>query len=140
MGKVQNYVQFCAEHGLTTEYDVLSHIHAGLRSAPTTKTYSRWNDAELARLQREASASLAAYEAAVARGDVIRPPKPTIEEKAAGHPDLESTKAAKRLLEKRLAAAAMGEAPGSSRRGNPHPKRDYCRVLKAMTLDPESHD
>lgn len=106
MGKVQNFVQFAAERGLKTEYDVLSHIHAGLRSAPTTKTYARWNERETARLQREASEALAAYETAIAAGEIIRPPKTTLEERADGHPDLESTKAARRLLAKRSGASA----------------------------------
>jgi hypothetical protein len=108
MAKTQNIVQFASERGLVTEYDVLSHIHAGLRSMPTTKAYARRNGQELQRLQRARDATAEAYKQAVAAGDVIPPPKPTLQERAAGHPDLPSTQAAIRLLEKR---AQKGQAP-----------------------------
>lgn len=107
MGQVQNFVQFAIERGLTTDADVQSHIHAGLRSAPTTKTYKRWNEQTLARLQSERDHAHELYDAAVAAGDVIRPAKPTLEERANGNPDLESTKAAKRLLAKRADAMLL---------------------------------
>lgn len=99
--KVQNLVQFAVEHGMVTDHDVLAHIHAGLRSMPTTKAYARRNSQELRRLQLARDASLAAYQAAVDSGDVIQPSKPTLEERASGHPDLASTQAAIRLLKKR---------------------------------------
>lgn len=99
--KVQNLVQFAVERGMVTDHDVLSHIHAGLRSMPTTKTYARRNSQELRRLQVARDATVAAYQAAVESGDIIPPPKPTLEDRASGHPDLASTQAAIRLLGKR---------------------------------------
>ncbi len=106
--RVQSLAAFATERGLTTEYDVLSHIHAGLRSAPQTKTYDRWNKATLARLQAEADATKAAYHAALEVGEVVAPVV-TLEDRANGHPDLESTKAAQRLLEKRRRAILASE-------------------------------
>lgn len=94
---------FAKARGLLTEADVQSHIHAGLRSAPTTKTYARWNKRKLAELQDAQDATVAAYEAAVDAGEIERPKPLTLEERAAGHPDNPSTQAALRLLAKRNA-------------------------------------
>lgn len=104
--KTQNFVQFATERGLTTDADVLSHIHAGLRSMPTTKTYKRWNESTLARLSAERDAAHIAYRKAIADGEVIEPAAATLEEVAAGHPDRQATQAALRLLAKRAARLA----------------------------------
>lgn len=100
MSKVQNLVQFAQERGLITMYEARSHIHAGLRSAPQTKTYQRWNEAETKRLLDAAIETERLYAEAIARGEIELPAKPTREERAAGHPDLASTQAAIRLLAK----------------------------------------
>ncbi len=79
-------------HFLEAQAAVDSHIHAGLRSAPQTKTYRRWNARELSRLQAERDAARAEYEPT---------PESRIERlqaAAAGHPDNASTQAAQRLL------------------------------------------
>lgn len=102
--KTQNLAQFAAERGLVTEHDVQSHIHAGLRSAPTTKSYARWFEKRLAALQKARDETRAAYDAAVLAGELTPPARPTLEEKASGHPDNPSTQAARRLLAKRDAA------------------------------------
>jgi hypothetical protein len=98
--------RFAKERGLITMYDVRSHIHAGLRSAPQTKTYQRWYEAETQRLLAASAETEAAYRAAIASGEISEPPKATLEEAAAGHPDLASTQAAIRLLAKREAYAS----------------------------------
>ena len=100
--------RFAQERGLKTMYDVRSHIHAGLRSAPQTKTYQRWYEAETKRLLAAAAETEAMYRKAIADGDIAEPRAATLEEKAQGHPDLASTQAAIRLLEKRAARAAQG--------------------------------
>lgn len=100
--KVQNLVQFAQERGLITDFDARSHIHAGLRSAPQSKTYQRWYKSETERLLAAAAETESAYVAALETGKIVAPTKPTLEERAAGHPDLEATKAAKRLLGKRM--------------------------------------
>ena len=88
--------------GRITDSHVDGHIHAGLRSAPTTKTYRRWNELELRRLQTASDETKRLYEAAIARGE-IRSPKSLsrrerLELTAAGHPDNPSVQAARRLL------------------------------------------
>lgn len=106
----QNYVQFCKANGFPTSHDVESHIHAGLRSAPTSKSYSRRFDRTLRALQAARDKGMAAYRDAVASGAVIDPDAlqgmSRLEAIAAGHPDNESTQAAQRLIEKRRAALA----------------------------------
>ena len=114
--RIMTLVQFAVERGLTTTADVQAHIHAGLRSAPTTKTYVRWNKRKLEQLQDERDATICAYRAAITAGE-IKEPKQTgldaLREKAAGHPDNPSVQAAKRLLAKveaRLAADVAHQA------------------------------
>lgn len=103
--KVRNLVQFAAERGMVTDADVASHIHAGLRSMPTTKTYKRWNEKQTDRLKGLRDETKRAYEAALVAGEVVAPPKPTTEEIALGHPDNPSVQAARRLLERKAARA-----------------------------------
>jgi hypothetical protein len=100
-----NLVQFAQATGGTTTADVDGHIHAGLRSAPQTKTYKRFYDRTLVELQAKRDATTKAYELAVAEGRVRRPEPRTLEEKAAGDPGMPSTQAAMRLLAKRKAKA-----------------------------------
>ncbi len=107
----QNYVQFCVANGYPTHHDVESHIHAGLRSAPTSKSYQRRFDRALRDLQIRRDQGVIAYRAAVASGSVvdIDPPSGSLDRlqrAAEGHPDNESTKAAIRLLAKRRADLA----------------------------------
>ncbi|PJG45185.1 hypothetical protein CAF53_24230 [Sphingobium sp. LB126] len=85
------------------------HIHAGLRSAPTTKTFRRWYESETRRLLIEAGRTASLYQAAIDAGTIIAPPRATLEEIANGHPDLESTHAARRVLEKRRARRELAE-------------------------------
>ncbi|MGL4230900.1 MAG: hypothetical protein ACRCWJ_05980 [Casimicrobium sp.] len=102
--KPQNLIQWAVANKRTTTADVDGHIHAGLRSAPTTKTYKRWYQRTLARLQEERDATTRDYHAAVARGDVTPPPvlsrRERYEQLASGLPELPSVQAARRLLEK----------------------------------------
>ena len=100
--------RFARERGLTTMYEARSHIHAGLRSAPQTKTYQRWYEAETKRLFAESAKTEALYRKAIADGEIVEPRAATLEEAAQGHPDLASTQAAIRLLAKRAARAAQG--------------------------------
>ena len=98
--------QFARKHGLITDADVQGHIHAGLRSAPTTKTYARWNAAKLAELQQARDATRAAYNEAISRGEIRKPDYwERIEAKANGHDDNPSVQAARRLLQKRRTSA-----------------------------------
>lgn len=84
----------------TTTADVQSHIHAGLRSAPTTKTYKQSFAKKLEELQRMRDFTIERYEHAIATGIIKRPAKPTREEIAAGDPTLPHVQAARRILEK----------------------------------------
>ncbi|WP_229979269.1 hypothetical protein [Stenotrophomonas lactitubi] len=106
---VQNYVQFCCANGFPTTHDVESHIYAGLRSAPTSKSYKLRFDRALRELQARRDEGLAAYRDALAAGTVVDPEAQhgiaRLEAVAAGHPDNASTQAARRLIEKRAAAA-----------------------------------
>jgi len=83
---------------LALDAEVQGHIHAGLRSAPETKTYKRWYARKLTELQD-------ARDAAREEWRKVAPPEPTYREKliagANGHPDLESTQAARRLCERK---------------------------------------
>ncbi|TEA78680.1 hypothetical protein [Allopusillimonas ginsengisoli] len=100
-----NLTQFAAMLGLPTSHDVESHIHAGLRSAPTTKTYKRWFDSELRRLQAGRDEAVRRFRAAVTAGEIVDADADVdLERVAQGHPDNISTQAAKRLLEKRRVA------------------------------------
>lgn len=108
---VETLVQFARKRGLLTDYDLRSHIHAGLRSAPTTKTYARWNKRETERLAQAAAETARLYEEAIQCGKILRPAKPTLEEIAAGNPDNTATQAAQRLLAKRAHYAAQPKEP-----------------------------
>lgn len=97
------FEQWAAREKRTTSADVESHIHAGLRSAPTTKTYARWNERRLRELQDERSEALKEYRRLVEAGaipmvEVSRVAK--LQEAASGLPELQSTQAARRLLGK----------------------------------------
>lgn len=109
-GVVMNVAQFCKLHGLTDDDAVQGHIHAGLRSKPNSKTFSRFYERKLRELQDARDHARLLYRAAVARGDVIEPARKTIEEIAAGDPAMASTQAAIRILAKR-AARATGAQP-----------------------------
>lgn len=107
---IKNLYQFAAERGLITTADVQGHIHAGLRSAPTTKTYDRWNRTKLAELQTARDETTRLYEAAITSGEIETREQTRMErlhEVAAGHPNSTATQAARRLLAK---AEAMAEA------------------------------
>ena len=95
--------QFAKERGgLVTTADVDSHIHAGLRSKPQPKSYDRWNAQTLKSLQNARDATVAAYLAAIASGDIRdMTPREKLEATANGHPDNKATQAAKRILMKR---------------------------------------
>jgi len=97
--------QWAHANGRITTADVASHIHAGLRSMPTTKTYARWNARELARLQAARDATHTDYRAAIDAGLVRPPSELSAMDKwrriAAGCPDNESVQAARRILAKR---------------------------------------
>ncbi len=110
--RVMNLVQFAIETGGTTDHDVLSHIHAGLRSMPTTKTYRRFYDRTLAMLQAQRDATIAAYRLAIANGEICAPEPPTLEQIAEG--DTQAAEAARRVLEKRKERL---KAPDPSRAG-----------------------
>lgn len=77
--------------------EVQGHIHAGLRSAPTSKRYQRWYYSHLTKLQDE-------RDIAKAEWDAVKPPPPSRRERlidiANGHPDNPSTQAARRLCRK----------------------------------------
>ena len=94
--------QFAKERGMATTADVDSHIHAGLRSKPTTKTYQHWYDAKLAELQSARDATVALYQSEVEAGHINRPADaPYLDRlrlKASGHHDNEAVRAAQRLL------------------------------------------
>ncbi|MBP8241798.1 hypothetical protein CAF53_22975 [Sphingobium sp. LB126] len=106
---VQSLDAFARERGLVTMAEARGHIHAGLRSAPTTKTFRRWYESETRRLLIEAGRTASLYQAAIDAGTIIAPPRATLEEIANGHPDLESTHAARRVLEKRRARRELAE-------------------------------
>lgn len=97
--------QFLGENGYATDYEVLGHIHAGLRSAPQTKTYKKWNERKLNELYKSREAGVAAYREAIAAG-LIKDPQSAMSRldrlrlSASGHEDLASTHAARRLLAK----------------------------------------
>lgn len=102
-----NIERFAYLYGGTTTSDVQAHIHAGLRSAPTTKTYKRFFERKLAELQDKRDETLARYNEALARGDFERPKQPSLLEKAAR--DDAIGEAARRVIEKRRARLAACE-------------------------------
>jgi len=83
---------------LSLDAEVQGHIHAGLRSAPTSKVYKRWYEKRLVELQD-------ARDKAREEWRKVAPPEPSYRDKlimaANGHEDLESTKAARRLCDKK---------------------------------------
>lgn len=106
MSRRMNLTQFAVSMGLPTSHDVESHIHAGLRSKPTTKTYQRRFDAELRRLQAGRDEAVRLFREAVASGEIVDADAAIdLERVAQGHPDNRSTQAAIRLLAKRRALA-----------------------------------
>ncbi len=105
---VATFEQWAAQRGMTTTGDVQGHIHAGLRSKPTTKTFARFYDRTLHDLQAKRETARAEYRAAVARGEVREPTRlENLRRTAQGNPDNASVQAARRIL------AKMGEAPGA---------------------------
>lgn len=100
-----NLEQYAKETGGKTDADVQGHIHAGLRSVKQTKTYRRFFDTKLRDLQRQADVTRDAYRAAIAAGEIVAPAKPSLEETAKG--EGEAAAAARRLIEKRVARAAL---------------------------------
>lgn len=96
-----NFAQFCKWHGLTHDADVEGHIHAGLRSKPTSKTFARFFSRKLRELQDARDEARSLYRQAIERGELVEPARRTTEEIAGGLPELESTQAAIRILAKR---------------------------------------
>ena len=96
------YTDFASKHGYATDYAVQGHIHAGLRSAPQTKTYQRWYSRTLSTLWESRERGLKAYWSAVEAGEIMPPPVLSrlerLQKGANGHPDLPSTQASRRLL------------------------------------------
>ena len=102
-----NLTQFAISIGLPTSHDVQSHIHAGLRSKPTTKTYQRRFNERLRQLQAGRDEAVRRFREAVASGEIIDADAEVgLERKASGHTDNASTQAAIRLLKKRRAKRA----------------------------------
>lgn len=115
MTRRMNLTQYAVSVGLPTTADVQSHVHAGLRSKPTTKTYQRRFDAELRRLQAGRDEAVRRFRAAVAAGEIVDADSDVdLERKASGHPDNPSTQAARRLLAKRR-AQEQGENNGATK-------------------------
>lgn len=101
MARVLNLEQYARETSGTTDADVQGHIHAGLRSKPTTKTYARWYDRKLRELQDARDATRTAYRAALASGELVAPERPSLDVVAAGEGS--AAEAARRILAKRAA-------------------------------------
>ena len=98
-----SFEQWARKTKRTTDADVMSHIHAGLRMMPTTKTYARWNKRKLQYLQDARDAAKTEYRKLVDSGEIPMVAVDRIADlqaKAAGLPELESTQAARRLLAK----------------------------------------
>lgn len=107
-------IQWAVRHGLPLTDAVDAHIHAGLRSARTTKSFRRWYLSELQRLQDLRDATVEGYRAAVARGEVIDPASNRVERllrTARGHPDNPSVQAARRIVERMGYGADAWSAP-----------------------------
>jgi len=94
--------------------DARSHIHAGLRSAPPTKRFRRWYEAETRRLLVEAGRTALLYRVQIEAGAIVAPSRPTLEQIAAGRPDLSSTRAAIRVLAKRNARRELAEGESAA--------------------------
>lgn len=100
---IQSLAAFARAGGLVTMADARSHIHAGLRCAPPTKRFRRWYEAETRRLLAEAGETARLYREQIDAGAILAPPRASLEQIASGHPDLASTQAARRVIEKRRA-------------------------------------
>jgi hypothetical protein len=103
---IQNLTQWSIANGYPTKYDILSHIHAGLRSAPQTKTYQRWWNNTIIELQAKVSLAESLYREAIENGSVIHPDsllsrQEKLIQVAKGHPDNEAVQAARRLVYKK---------------------------------------
>ena len=99
-----NIVQYVENFGGVTNYDVLGHIHGNLGvSGKISGTAQIAYLKKLDRLIKERDATLDRYEQDIKEGKIVRPSNLTLEEIALGHPDLESTQAAIRLLAKKEA-------------------------------------
>ena len=114
------FEQWAAREKRITSADVESHIHAGLRSAPTTKTYARWNRRRLRELQDARDEARKEYGRLIEAGEipmveVNRVAK--LQEAAAGLPELQSTQAARRLLAK-MGIAVEQPNPTENRTGH----------------------
>lgn len=105
IAKRLNLIQWSIINGYPTSYDVSSHVQAGLRSAPTSKTYQKWYYSEIAKLNQLVIEAANKYNEAVEKGLVINPDNDSRKEKlirtAQGHPDNESVQAAIRILKNR---------------------------------------
>lgn len=99
--RVMNLEQYAQMTNGKTRLDVQGHIHAGLRNAPNTKTYKRFFAKKLAELQDAADRTRADYYAAIERGEIVPPPKASLEEIA--EQDDDAGEAAKRVLKRRAA-------------------------------------
>jgi len=94
--------RFAKERGLTTTADVDSHIHAGLRSKPETKTYDRWHKRRFDELRAARDQTEAAYRAAIDAGEVRELTRiETLRATARGNADNRCVIAARRVLIKR---------------------------------------
>lgn len=103
---IQNLTQWSIANDYPTKYDVLSHIHAGLRSAPQTKTYQRWWNNTTIELQAKVALTENLYREAIENGSVIHPDslltrKEILIKTAQGHPDNDAVQAARRLVLKK---------------------------------------
>lgn len=105
IAKRLNLTQWSIINGYPTSYDVSSHVQAGLRSAPTSKTYHKWYYSEIERLNKLVILAKNKYTEEVEKGLVINPDNDSRIDKlmrtAQGHPDNESVQAAIRILKKR---------------------------------------
>lgn len=106
---IQSLAAFALARGLVTMADARSHIHAGLRSQPTTKRFRRWYAAETSRLLAAAGDTARLYAESIEAGEIAAPPPASLEQIAAGHPDLASTQAAMRVLAKRHARRELAQ-------------------------------
>lgn len=103
--------EWAALHQRITTADVDGHIHAGLRSMPTTKTFARRYEKRLRELQDARDATVADYRASVARGDIVEPARQSIAEVAAGEGP--RAEACRRVLAKRAARVAAMRTEGA---------------------------
>lgn len=125
--KEMSYDQFAFEHKLTTDYEVQGHIHAGLMAEHMPKSYHRRYQKRILHLQDERDQGQHLYRQAIERGEITPPVEMSnlvrLEAAAKRHPDLASTQAAIRALQRRKqnqqakeeedrAAREKGEANG----------------------------